>query len=130
MSADWWLHFKDEEDPPDERRFHLTYNLNPMLALAGWTWPEHKDDERSSLSIVTETAGQRVWSAAYLEGARAADIGEKAMHVLRNLEAEPEKYRALNPANGWGTYEGLVTEWRRFVEAIRAYPDSTIGTWF
>lgn len=35
---------------------------------------------------------------------------------LARLRSDPKHYRALNPSNGWGTYEGLV----RFVEGYLA----------
>ncbi len=114
MSADWWF-----ENDPWQRSWNVTYNLNPMLREAGWTWP-------CEGHLFADT----VWCADYIKGARAADIGEKAMYVLRNLEAEPEKYRAMNPPNGWGSYDGLLTVWRDFVEAIRETPDAILGGWF
>lgn len=110
MSADWWFEIPDVEERPS---WNVTYNLSPMLWDAGWQWPDGW-----------------TWSTQYLEGVKAADIGEKAMYVLRNLEADPEKYRAMNPENGWGDYDGLVRVWRDFVEAIRKYPEAKVGVWF
>ena len=108
MSADWWF---DSGDGLES--WNITYNLSPMLREAGWVWPDG-----------------RVWSNEYLDGAKAMDIGEKAMYVLRNLESDPEKYEAMNPSNGWGTYEALLEVWRDFVESIREHPEATIGVWF
>lgn len=110
MSADWWL---SADNCHADHSWNVTYNLSPMLSEAGWSWPD-----------------RQVWSKEYLEGATAADIGEKAMYVLRNLEGDPERFKALNPPNGWGDYDGLVSVWRNFVETIREHPEGRIGVWF
>lgn len=104
MSADLWL----EEEGYDGEVFHLnvTYNLSPILQDAGWRWDSDT-----------------------LEGRSAADVGEWAMYTLRNLEAQPEKYRAMNPPNGWGNYDDLVRDWRCFIDAIRKYPETTVRVW-
>lgn len=54
----------------------------------------------------------------------------QAIPVLRvglaALKADPERFKRLNPKNGWGDYEGLV----RFVESLLAAceenPDATL----
>lgn len=84
-----------------------------MLKEAGWVWPDG-----------------RVWSETYLDGVQAIMVLAKARDVLDALLADPETYRALNPSNGWGDYDGLVEEWATFVEACRQHPHAIIGTGF
>ena len=45
---------------------------------------------------------------------------------LKRLLAEPERFRALNPSNGWGTYEGLVGFVSRYLDACRANPEADV----
>lgn len=62
-----------------------TYNLSPMWRLAG----------------VFETSRD-------LDGLRASEIHGRALAGLRRALSFPEQFRSLNPANGWGEYDGFV----------------------
>ena len=42
------------------------------------------------------------------------------------MEAEPGKYEAMNPRNGWGNYEGALSYLRQLRDACAAYPKATI----
>jgi hypothetical protein len=56
----------------------------------------------------------------------AADIIGPLEYGLARLKANPEKYRKLNPENGWGDYEGLVKFVEEYLTACRENPDATI----
>lgn len=45
---------------------------------------------------------------------------------LNELESNPEKYRLLNPSNGWGSYEGLVSFTKEFLSSCRENPNAII----
>ena len=45
---------------------------------------------------------------------------------LARLQAYPETYKRLNPANGWGTYEGLVSFVRDYLAACEHYAAATV----
>ena len=65
---------------------------------------------------------------------RPDEVGFKfARHIIGDLknglfrlEKYPSKYKALNPSNGWGSYEGLLQVVRDYVEACEKYPDAAI----
>jgi len=40
------------------------------------------------------------------------------------LEANPEKYRAMNPKNGFGNYDSLLTWLKNIRDQCLKYPDS------
>lgn len=115
MSADLWLSYEAGGECEDEEcqflhsfqvfNINVTYNLSPMLRKCGWKW----DRER-------------------LDGKKAADIAEAVEATLIKLKADPEKFREMNPPNGWGTYDGLVEQWERFSRAVAHYPDAIVGT--
>jgi hypothetical protein len=73
-----------------------------------------------------------MWADAL--GHRLADLAEKnageSLAVLQRavavLEADPAKYEAMNPSNGWGDYEGAVSYLRQLRDACAAYPKATI----
>lgn len=45
---------------------------------------------------------------------------------LTRLRSDPDKYRKLNPSNGWGSYEGLVKFVENYLEACQENPDCTV----
>lgn len=45
---------------------------------------------------------------------------------LARLRAEPERFKLLNPANGWGSYDGLVDFTRDVLRACEENPDATL----
>ena len=50
----------------------------------------------------------------HLDGISAAEMREKCAAILAAFNANPEKFRALNPANGWGNFDGA----REFIRTI------------
>jgi len=51
-------------------------------------------------------AGFPEWKA--LIGAPATEVGGMLKSVADELRRAPDKYRAMNPPNGWGNYEGAL----------------------
>jgi hypothetical protein len=45
---------------------------------------------------------------------------------LARLQSDPETYRALNPVNGWGSYEGLVDFVAEYLAACIAFPEAEV----
>lgn len=92
---------------------NLTHNLKAMAKEAGIyeiVWTPHE-----------------IWPYKLRE-LRAKDLVDPLQRGLDKLLADPEKFQRLSPENGWGTYEGLVSFVRRYVEACRANPDATVFT--
>ena len=125
MSADIWLEYGEDvvvvdDDPDAEMRamvpmrspasvddttFNLTYNLSPMLRAAGM--PAWRD----------------------LVGMRAIDAGPIWRAVADELCSDPGKYKALNPPNGWGDYDGAVEVISALAAACAKHPGATVGGW-
>ena len=85
---------------------NITHNLGRMAAVAGlydcmWRPEEHG----------YKTAGQ------IIEPLRAG---------LEKLKQDPDKFKALNPANGWGDYDGFVAFVENYLAACVKYPDAVI----
>lgn len=107
----WSLYLKSGECPSCHRTEDLgawscTYNLNSMLRGAGL------DDIRA------------------LRGQKGEQIAATLRPVLATLRAEPERFRAMNPSNGWGDYDGLVPVIAEIVEACEKNPSAVMGGWF
>lgn len=108
MSADLWI-----ESPACEacgRQFdgaelNVTYNLSKMLREAGfegWRWCVDRS---------------------------AQEVGKHMLAVLDGMRADEDRWRAMNPANGWGNYDAcLQSAMRTFAyECLAAPAGSTIG---
>ena len=86
--------------------WNYTHNCNDMMRDAGYNW-------------VYSLGGQKV-----------IDTIPKFQEMLQNLKHDPEKFRAMNPSNGWGSYDSLVNLWEtdilpRAIEISEKIPDVT-----
>jgi hypothetical protein len=75
----------------------LTFNLAPMWELAG-------------LNFDT------------LNGKDATHCASVLADALSALRRDPEKYKALNPKNGWGSYDGLIYALERLLDEAKSKP--------
>lgn len=57
---------------------------------------------------------------------KAENLIEPLTRALASLDADPEKFKKLNPANGWGDYEGFVEFVRSYLAACKRYPYATV----
>jgi hypothetical protein len=86
--------------------FNITHNLGKMAEAAGLYESVWRPDEYG-----IEFACQMIGT---LESG------------LEKLEADPDKYKAYNPPNGWGSYEGLCKVLREYLEVCRKHPNAEI----
>lgn len=56
----------------------------------------------------------------------AATLIEPLRAAIRNLEADPAKFKAMNPDNGWGSYETVVPWLRGILRACEEHPDARV----
>ena len=58
-------------------------------------------------------------------GKRAGDILPALERGIAAMEADPDKYRAMNPANGWGDYDGALAYLRWMRDNCRDWPETS-----
>ena len=85
---------------------NITHNLNNMAEQAGIYEALWRPDE-----------------AGYW---RAEELIEPLSAGLIKLLADPDYYKAFNPPNGWGSYEGLVKFVTEYIEACKENRDAKI----
>lgn len=90
--------------------WNYTHNCNQMMRDAGYDWVYH------------------------LDGQRLDETLPKFEAMLKNLKAEPKKYRAMNPDNSWGDYDSLVKLWEeeiipRAKEILTKVTDAQWSEW-
>jgi len=71
----------------------------------------------------TEALGYRL---ADLNDKTAEDYAEDLKRAVIAMEADPVKYELMEPANGWGDYEGALAYLRRLRNACLAHPKAQI----
>ena len=83
---------------------NVTYNLGPMWRAAGLPYSES------------------------IEGKPAGELVHWLETGLADLRANPETYRAMDPPNKWGSYEGLIDFTERLLTAAREHPEAVVET--
>ena len=113
MSADWSARTPGCEGcgcgGHDLGEWNLTYNLSRMLGEAGF-------------------AG---WSAVVGNdiAATGRSVTAAMEPVLAELKRDPAKYKAMNPANGWGSYDQAVRVISECLDVLRTNPDAVVSSW-
>lgn len=57
---------------------------------------------------------------------RAGDLLPRLLDGIRAMRREPSKYKAMNPANGWGDYYGALRYLIWMARNCRTDPDATV----
>lgn len=84
-----------------------------------------------NLGNMADAAGiyEALWHPERIDIKTASQLIDPLKAGLDLLKSDPEKYKKLNPENGWGNYEGLVDFVERYLAACLEYPDAEIETW-
>lgn len=61
-----------------------------------------------------------------LDGITAREMVAKCSAILEAFAADPGKFRAMNPENGWGDFEGAREFIRKIQDACADAPDATV----
>ena len=101
--------------PEDKGSWNYTHNCNGMIASVveemGHTLEKHWLIGHMGKS----------WCAA-LDGLSGKDGAAFLHEVVVRLEAEPDRFCAMNPENGWGSYDTLLPVLRAMLAASRENP--------
>lgn len=81
-----------------------------------------------NLGKMAKAAGiyMHLWRPDELGLAKAHELIQPLEAGLAELVNNPEKYKAYDAPNGWGTYEHFIPFVREVLEACKEYPDATI----
>lgn len=96
----------DSEETDDVYQANITHNLGGMAQAAGIYKP--------------------LWRPEEIGITQAAQLIEPLRAGLEKLRADPDTFRAHNPANGWGNYEALVSFVEKYLAACIEYPDADV----
>lgn len=77
---------------------------------------------------MAEAAGiyKALWRPSENHYVYAGDIIPVLLRGIKDMQANPDKYIALEPKNGWGRYETFLSFVRDVLSACEANPDAEI----
>jgi hypothetical protein len=84
--------------------WNYTHNTNGMIAAAYESVSGEPTEQcGGSLGAVI---GAAWWNR--LDGTTGPEGAAYLAQIIKGLEADPERFRAMNPENGWGDYGSLL----------------------
>jgi len=97
----------DQEETDEAYSANITHNLGQMAGLAG--------------------IYRHLWRPEELGITKARELIEPLAIGLELMRREPERFEALNPDNGWGSYAGFVPWVQDYMDACYRYPDADVS---
>ena len=82
-----------------------------------------------NLGQMAEEAGiyMHLWRPDEIGITKAGELVEPLRAGLQRLEREPDRFKALTPANGWGAYAFLVMFVEGYIKACEANPHADVS---
>lgn len=107
-----------EESAQELGWWNYTHNTNAMIAAAyqamtGETTPQCGGP-------LGRVIGEAWWER--LNGATGEAGRDYLSQIIKGLEADPARFRAMNPPNGWGDYDGLLGVLRDMRDRVTEEP--------
>lgn len=67
-----------------------------------------------------------LWRPEELGITKAGELIVPLRKGIEMMEADPDRFIAFNPANGWGSYARFMPWLKRYLEACEDYPDADV----
>jgi hypothetical protein len=115
MSWSAWL--TDDRDHL-EGDWGYTHNTNDMLAAAYEAQTGEETEQCGGL--LGPAIGPAWWKR--LDGTSGDEGRTYLTAIIDGLEADPTRYRAMNPENGWGDYDSLLKVLTEMRDAVPEWP--------
>lgn len=113
-----WDAYLEDDRGHIELDQNYTHNTNNMIAAAlvvtGQEEPPQCDGP------LGPAIGAAWWYR--LNGLSGPDGAQYIDHILAGLRSDPDRFRAMNPNNGWGDYDTLMTVLEKMRDAVPEWP--------
>lgn len=97
----------------------MSYDVTLENYTPGPDWHNYT----SNCALMWRAAGVDL---AEFEGRPARECEYSLAVAIGRMEADPDTYRAMNPANGWGDYDGCLAFLRGILRDLRNHPHATV----
>ena len=97
-----------------EGSWNYTHNVAPMIYLA-------LADRGIKLPIEPDRDRPMPWWMM-MEGKSGPDGARFLSEIIAGLQATPARFRAMNPDNGWGSYDRLVEVLTEMMTSVPEWP--------
>lgn len=100
----------------------------PVVFCGGDTDSVYSANITHNLNKMADAAGiyKHLWRPDEIGITKAVDLIDPLTEGLAALRSEPDKFKAHNPPNGWGDYDGLMEFVANYLSACRQYPNATV----
>ena len=112
MSWDAWL---TDDRGHTEGDWNFTHNTSCMIYAV-------LKDALGELPPDPEESGTTVRWWEHLNGMSGPEGAAYLHAIITGLEADPDRFRAMNPENGWGNYDDLVKVLRDMRDRVPEWP--------
>lgn len=84
-----------------------------------------------NLNAMAEEAGihEAIWRPEEIGIAKAKDLVPILEAGISLMEKDPERFKKLNPKNGWGSYDSFLMVAKNYLEACRIHPEARIAAY-
>jgi hypothetical protein len=107
---------------------NMTYNLSRMIGTAAKAVEAATEMDLAGIdSPVVDVIFGKYKMLDGIEG-RAGDAAPKLRKIVDELRAHPDKYKPLEPSNGWGTYSSCVESLGELLTMLEENPDAVVST--
>lgn len=81
-----------------------------------------------NLGVMAEAAGiyKCLWRPEEIGIRYASQLIEPLEAGINQLNADPDKFKAFNASNGWGTYDNFLPWCKKYLEACQSYPKALV----
>lgn len=120
-----WTAYLVDDRGHTEGEWDYTHNTNGMIAAA------YKAVTGQTIEQCDGPLGRAIGAAWWygLHDKSGPEGAEYLNAIIKGLEAEPSTYQAMNPENGWGSYdggrdgdEGILNVLRKMRDAVPEWP--------
>lgn len=149
MSLDVYLNVKEPQKKKSSGIFIREGGRNVEITAEEWNerFPDKQpvvtvEDDNDNFEVysanITHNLGEmakeagiyhHLWRPEEIEISKAIQLIEPLREGLHLLKIEPDRFKKLNPDNGWGSYGGLVEFVQNYLDACYENPDAEVEVW-
>lgn len=101
----------------------------PVIANQKYEDEVYQCNITHNLNTMAKEAGiyKHLWRPDEIGIIKASDLIEPLRKALTLLESDPERFKAFNPSNNWGNYDGFVNFVKEYQAACVRWPAAEIS---